>query len=252
MTKFYTDVFGWKCTAWGEEPYVMFQTAAISGGFYKTTEPIGGGRSISPALYATNISDLVPKIVAAGGVITRCNTLIDKNVGSWLGFSDTEGNPMSLFTSKVDDLIEVGTIEQKVLIAMTPLDAYETFLDAEKNTKTVCADAKTKCEIDRRPNGRLSVYDGFITGHVICFDTAKKLVQSWTAKDWPINHYSNVSISFDADEKTTGCWITLKHTGVPKAKLDGWAEGWYFFYWNKMKLVKTESATPPVKNTTKK
>jgi len=150
---------------------------------------------------------------------------------------------MSCFTSDTK-CVETGTIEQRVLLDLSLTDAYEIFMDASKQTAAL--QPKVPDTIDRRTNGALSLADGFITGHIISYACESEVSQSWTAKDWPVNHFSRCDFKFQRDEKSNGTFVTLKQTGVPKDKLQGWVDGWYQFYWNKLKFVRTESSVPAV------
>jgi activator of HSP90 ATPase len=48
----------------------------------------------------------------------------------------------------------------------------------------------------RAPHGAFTVANGWLTGHTIEMEADKKLVQSWHAKDWPANHYSLCTFTF--------------------------------------------------------
>ena len=115
MSKFYSNVFGWKTQQFGPEMgnYVVAQTTetdekgmvqtkgSINGGFYqKTNDPVSNHPSVVIAV--DNIRESMKKVADAGGKILGG----DPNkpgepgdipgVGLFCSFIDTEGNRVSM------------------------------------------------------------------------------------------------------------------------------------------------------------
>jgi len=102
VNKFYTDVFGWTCTAApGFEGYLLFKSNdpdhKVCGGFFKREKD---EKINYPALHlhVDDIDSHIEKIKAAGGQLFKEKFELP-NVGYLAFFKDTEDNTMSLFQS---------------------------------------------------------------------------------------------------------------------------------------------------------
>lgn len=95
--QFYTNVFNWQFTQWGEEDYWLINTGesgiGINGGLIKRKDGLGG---ISVNAYVCTIGvhstdEYIKKVMAHGGLYVVPKTAIP-GVG-WLAYcKDTEGN----------------------------------------------------------------------------------------------------------------------------------------------------------------
>ncbi len=112
VSKFYTEVFGWKMVQLGEqmgdyviaqsgetdEKGVLKETNRINGGFYKVDTVV----SESTTHVVIDVEDIVAhaqKVKDAGGKITTEQMNIP-GVGEYVGFVDTEGNPVGMLQSE--------------------------------------------------------------------------------------------------------------------------------------------------------
>ncbi len=112
MSKFYTDVFGWKTTDTGPDMgnYVLATTTetgqsgrpnrpgAINGGFFPKTEQTGGCPSL--VISVDDITAHMKKVEKAGGKILGQPTEIP-GVGLFVPFIDSEGNRLSILQPKM-------------------------------------------------------------------------------------------------------------------------------------------------------
>lgn len=106
MADFYTKVFGWKAEFMGEDMsnYVMVTTTeadekgrpkmpgAINGGFYEKSEE---AKYPSVVIAIDDIKEQMKKITEAGGKVLGEPADIP-GVGSYVSFTDTEGNRVSI------------------------------------------------------------------------------------------------------------------------------------------------------------
>jgi len=112
MVDFYSKAFGWKANLMGEEmgSYAVIQTSEvdannmlkepgrINGGFFKRSAENGAP---SVVIAVKDIETAMKKIAAAGGTVIL-STLQDgkpmpiAGIGLYAGFTDTEGNRVSL------------------------------------------------------------------------------------------------------------------------------------------------------------
>ncbi len=124
------------------------------------------------------------------------------------------------------------TITQTVIFKTTPTEVYSALMDSEKHA----AFTESKAIISPKASGDISAYDGYITGTNVKLVPDKIIVQRWRAEDWPIGHFSTITIELKKHDETD----TVMHftqTGVPSDFYTSIANGWKKHYWTKMKTV---------------
>lgn len=89
---FYKDIFGWKFTKWGDQPYWIIQTGdkspGIDGGLLVRRDP---AQPIVNTIEVADIEAVIKKIEANGGQVVVPKMAVP-SVG-WLAyFKDPEGN----------------------------------------------------------------------------------------------------------------------------------------------------------------
>jgi activator of HSP90 ATPase len=77
-------------------------------------------------------------------------------------------------------------------------------------------------EMSTEPGSEFSIWEGSIVGKNLEFEEGKKIVQQWYFDGQP--EESIVTIKLHPDK--TGTSVELKHTNIPDAEYDGFAEGW--------------------------
>ncbi len=127
--------------------------------------------------------------------------------------------------------MKTRTIKQTVDFAVDAHDLYEALMDSKKHSEFT----GSKCVISRKVGGKVSAYDGYISGENLELVPDKKIVQTWKAEEdcWPANHYSKVTFTFKPIEK--GTRLEFIHTGVPVECGDQFDSGWKEHYWEPMK-----------------
>ncbi len=90
---FYTSVFGWKFTDYGDQ-YVAFENAGIEGGFQLTDEAIVNG--VLVILRHPNLEEIQSKIEEAGGTISV--PIFTFPGGKRFQFIDPTGNELAVWT----------------------------------------------------------------------------------------------------------------------------------------------------------
>ncbi len=110
--KFYTNVFGWSFTQWGEQKYWMLMTAekdskepGINGGLLPRPTPTPpkecGTNAFVCTVQVENFDEIAKKIMAAGGAVAMPKFALPKM--AWQGyFLDTEGNTFGLHQTDVN------------------------------------------------------------------------------------------------------------------------------------------------------
>src|SRR3989338_8674430 len=107
MSEFYTKTFGWQCKQLGPDmgEYVLVMTTesdtkgpvkpgAINGGFFqKTSDPLT--HTLSIVIKVDDLSTHMKKVKAGGGTVIG-KPIDIPGVGTFVSFSDTEGNRLSM------------------------------------------------------------------------------------------------------------------------------------------------------------
>ena len=134
--------------------------------------------------------------------------------------------------------VKTKTIKQKTIIPASPAEVYDAFIDGKKHT----AFTGTKATCDPKVGGKISAWDGYISGKNLKLVQGKRIVQEWITTDW-IEGYppSTLDLSFAAKGK--GTELTMIHSEVPASLASGFADGWKEHYWNLLKQYFREKKT---------
>ena len=92
IKRFYTKVFGWQFTDYGEH-YIAFEASGISGGFEKTEQPITNGALV--VIYNDNLNVAKAKILELGGTLSVA--IFSFPGGRRFQFLDPSGNELSVW-----------------------------------------------------------------------------------------------------------------------------------------------------------
>jgi activator of HSP90 ATPase len=130
--------------------------------------------------------------------------------------------------------IKTKTLKQSTTFKASPNEIYELLMDSKKHAAFSGGDAK----ISRKVGGKISAYDGWISGRNIKLVANKLIVQEWRGDDWPKGVISIAK--FELTKKGSGTKLTFTQTGVPENKYKDIASGWKEHYWEKMKIFLNE------------
>lgn len=95
-SKFYSDLFGWEMTPWGDGGYVVFKAGEGPGGGLMKPE---GEAKWPPIIFYIHVSDIEAKlkaIEAAGGKTVTPKTPISPEMGFFAVFTDPAGNSIGI------------------------------------------------------------------------------------------------------------------------------------------------------------
>lgn len=93
VKEFYSTVFGWEFTDYGDE-YVAFSNSGLEGGFEFSEEPISNGALI--VLYHDNLEETQQKVESAGGIISV--PIFSFPGGRRFHFVDPAGNELAVWS----------------------------------------------------------------------------------------------------------------------------------------------------------
>jgi activator of HSP90 ATPase len=120
------------------------------------------------------------------------------------------------------EVSEVFPVEQKTL--------YDAWLSSEQHSAMTGSTA----EIDTRPGGKFTAWDGYISGTTLEMQPPGRIVQNWRTTDFPEDAPdSRLEVCLEAAEE--GTRITLRHTGIPAGQGKEYEQGWRDFYFAPMK-----------------
>ena len=127
--------------------------------------------------------------------------------------------------------MKTRTIRQTVAFKVSPHEVYEALMNSREHAKFTGG----RCSISRRVGGKISVYDGYITGVNVELVPDKKIVQLWRPEEdcWPADHYSKVI--FSLKKTKSGTQLVFTHSGVPVVCGDRFDIGWKEHYWTPMR-----------------
>lgn len=127
--------------------------------------------------------------------------------------------------------MKTKTSKQSTTFNATAQEVYEALLDSKKHTAFTGAHAK----IDKKVNGKFSVYDGYCHGYNIELVKNEKIVQAWHfAEDgWPDDLFSECTFLLEQTGNKTK--LTFVQTGVPENKVTALTSGWKEYYWKPLK-----------------
>jgi activator of HSP90 ATPase len=120
-------------------------------------------------------------------------------------------------------------IRQSATLHAPPHAVYEALMDSRQHARFTGSPAR----ISRKVGGAISAYGGYITGTNLELAQDKKIVQAWTASEWPAGHMSRVT--FRLTPVKAGTRIDFTHSGVPDRFFDDIKQGWIDNYWQPLR-----------------
>ena len=121
-------------------------------------------------------------------------------------------------------------IKQKVTIPALPAEVYDAFLDARKHS----AFTGSRATCDPKVGGKISAWDGYISGKNLKLIAGKRIVQEWITTDWT-DGYPPSTLDLTFTKKGEGTELTMVHSEVPASMATEFAHGWKELYWNHLK-----------------
>jgi activator of HSP90 ATPase len=116
-----------------------------------------------------------------------------------------------------------------LFLPVAPQKVYLAWLDSAGHS----AFTGSPAEIDARPGGKFTAWDGYISGVTLELHPFQRILQSWRTTEFPSSSPdSRLEITFDAAEN--GMRLTLIHTEIPEGQAEDYRQGWEDFYFTPM------------------
>ncbi|KAF5286147.1 hypothetical protein FQR65_LT12904 [Abscondita terminalis] len=150
-----------------------------------------------------------------------------KNLSS--GFNKVSMQPIISKSSTTKGNVDTATLQIKEKFQCRARELFDVL------TRVEMVMAFTRSEVKLVPvqGGSFELFGGNITGTFEELIPEKKIVQKWRYKQWPLGHFSTVTITFS--EKSDHTEIVVKQTQVPKSEVDITKQNWERYYWNSIK-----------------
>ena len=129
----------------------------------------------------------------------------------------------------------MGRIKQFIDVNATKEDIYELWLNSKKHSKLIGAPAVTSNKL----GGKISIWDGYITGKNIELVKDYKIVQllRFDYEDWDEDHFSKFTLKFKM--KPNGkIQIVMNQSQIPFEYAKEISDGWKKYYWERLKKYK--------------
>lgn len=98
----------------------------------------------------------------------------------------------------------------------------------------------SKASISRKVGGRISAWDGYITGTNERIEKDKVLVQSWRTTEFEDGDPDS-KVMFHFSKKGTGTRLIFVHSNVPDRLAEEFRQGWDDSYWTPLKAYLARS-----------
>jgi len=132
------------------------------------------------------------------------------------------------FWTPVKGVLVRNIVQQVFFDYASPHEIYEILMDSAKLAKMT----KTKCEMGRGVGSDFDIFDGQITGKTVELITDAKIVQKLRFHDWPLGHFSTMSI--EIKRVAGGTDLLFSQTSVPVDKYRTVIENWEKNVWKKI------------------
>ncbi len=132
------------------------------------------------------------------------------------------------------DSVKGIVIHQEITFKVSPQQLYETLLSSGSfsacTKKSFDIFSATSANIEPKPGGAFSVFDGHIIGRVVELVPNQRIVEAWRVVDWPAGVYSIARFEFK--QKGSGTLLIFDHIGFPEGLKEHLATGWQQHYWD--------------------
>lgn len=125
--------------------------------------------------------------------------------------------------------LETSSISLTESMKCTADEFYRAFTIPEM----VAAFSQSKPVLNVVAGGKFELFNGNVTGVFTQLDENRCIKQRWRFKGWPVEHYSEVTITLDQKEDCTE--VNVLQTGVPRSDIERTEVNWKRYYFEAMK-----------------
>jgi uncharacterized protein YndB with AHSA1/START domain len=116
------------------------------------------------------------------------------------------------------------SVSMSVTLPASPKDVF----DALTNPKIIASWCGQKGKVEAEIGGKFEMFDGWVMGKVLAFESGKRLSYTWLPDEWKDKWNASI-VSFTFSKAKSGTKVILKHSGFPnedelKSHHEGWKE----------------------------
>ena len=124
----------------------------------------------------------------------------------------------------------MGRIKVSSTIPTSPQKLYKAYLSSTEHSNFTGGEAK----INPKIGGKMSAWDGYITGKFIELAVNKKIVQTWRTSDFSEAIKDSI-LTITSEKVDSRTKISLIHTNIPDGQGESYKKVWKDFYFTPMK-----------------
>jgi activator of HSP90 ATPase len=122
------------------------------------------------------------------------------------------------------------SFELHCVLPAAPREVYDAWLSSQAHSAMTGGEAHMSGKV----GGRVSAWDGYITGENLELEPGRKIVQSWrTTQFGERDPDSKIEVTLAPDAE--GCKLTLRHSDVPDGQTSYERGGWRNHYFEPMR-----------------
>ncbi|KAG2194909.1 hypothetical protein INT47_010651 [Mucor saturninus] len=134
-------------------------------------------------------------------------------------------------TKKEDEVLRTTVVKHSFdFNGASARDIYEALLDPTR--AAIWTHGKPK--VSKKIGSRFEFFDGNVHGILLQTTPGKSIIQSWRLKNWPKDHYSKVTLSFE-NKMDGSSSVNVVQEGVPLGQEDIIKKNWTGYYWTAIK-----------------
>ena len=146
-------------------------------------------------------------------------------------YDSTKNNSPVVVSQEIKVGVKIDTITLRLSDSFKC--TAEEFYRALTDIDLLQAFTRNKVVIDPVIGGQFALLDGNIIGKFTYLEPNKCIKQNWRIKNWPMEHYSEVTINIEQKEDFTE--VSIIQNGVPRTELERTEEGWKRHYFESIK-----------------
>ena len=118
------------------------------------------------------------------------------------------------------------SIDIEVILYATPEEVFESMTDEKIMQKWI----EGACVFQPVVNGKVSLFDGWVSGEVLEFDPGLSLAYTWKPNTWTKKTQASI-VQIEFEENEAGTKMILSHRGFPNEKeAADHREGWFSYF----------------------
>jgi activator of HSP90 ATPase len=125
--------------------------------------------------------------------------------------------------------LPTGEIRIRVMLPASPEIVYDMLMDPVMHAEFTNSPASGSSEV----GGIFIASDGYISARNLVLEKGKRIVQAWSTTEWPEGLHA----------KGQGTELSMVQTGVPRADVERYKEGWYDYYWKPLTTLLKRMST---------